>query len=89
MPKGVCVRWSIQETERSRGEEGSDLCKVVLINKTASCLGFIHIWWSLETNTFITALEEFLPTLENVSSLTLLPMFGEANAMGIVFEEED
>lgn len=30
-----------------------------------------------------------MPTLEDIARLTMLPMFGEANDMGIVLEEED
>lgn len=29
------------------------------------------------------------PSLEDVASLTMLPMFGEANAVGIILEEDD
>lgn len=44
--------------------------------------------WSSETHTSIAA-KELTSTLEDVSRLTLLPIFREANAMWIVLEEED
>lgn len=45
--------------------------------------------WSSETHTFIVTWGEFPPTLEEVSRLTLLPVLGETNSIGIVLEEVD
>lgn len=38
---------------------------------------------------FVVVWGEFTPALEDVSLLTLLPLFAEGNAMGIVLGEED
>lgn len=45
--------------------------------------------WSLETDSSIASWGEFTPTLEDVSRIGLLPLFGKVNSMWIVLEEEN
>lgn len=43
----------------------------------------------MESHKFLATWGEFIPTLEDVASLTMLPLFGEMNAIGIVLKEGD
>lgn len=43
----------------------------------------------METHTVIPALGEFKLTLEDVMSLTALPLYRETNDMGVIFGGED
>lgn len=43
----------------------------------------------MESDTFIASRGEFRPTLDDVVSLTMLPIYGERNSMGAVLKGVD
>lgn len=58
-----------------------NLSKKLPINRSPMDLEFLISRWSTESHTFVTAWGEFCPTLEDVTVLTSLPVFGESMAI--------
>lgn len=55
--------------------------KLLLLTRHHHDLEFLVPSWSCESHSFVVACWEFTPTFKDVARLTMLPMFGEANAM--------
>lgn len=87
MPNGVGILGGFEEVELGWWEEGNNLHEVGLADKTTLRL---ETWCPVKAlNCTLSLLPgELTPTLEDVAWLTLLPLFGEANATVTLFEGE-
>lgn len=61
----------------------------IAIERNPVDLEFLMPQWSTKTHTFLTSWGEFSPSTEDVAMLILLPLFGEAHAIGVALSEED
>lgn len=59
-----------------------DCSRLLLMTRHHQDLEFLISHWGVERHTFVAALGEFWPMLEDVMNLTTLPPYGETNAIG-------
>lgn len=83
------VPGSHQENEQTGVKKAVTCSKLLFLVRHHWDLELLVSRWSTESYTFVTVWGKFTLTLEDVASLTMLPLFGEANAMGIILEEND
>lgn len=78
----------LKEIGPGGGEEGFVLFSPVDNHASQLRFEFPLPRWSTETHTFITIWGMFTPILENAVRLTMFPVFGERNAVGVVLKRE-
>lgn len=68
--------------------EALNLASAISTNQKHSNLEFLISKWSAESHTVVAAYGEFAPLLEEVSALTMLPLFGYTHSMGVVIDKK-
>lgn len=71
------------------GEDNIVFFKVATVTRHHQDHELIVSRWSYESHTFVAAWGKFTHILKDVTILTILPMYGEANAVGVILEDDD
>lgn len=64
------------------------LLDVAILNEAPLGPGVLLLMWTIESHTFAATWESSPLPLEDVERLTMLPLYGSVNALGIVLEED-
>lgn len=63
------------------------MLEVAVVNKAPLGLELLVWRWSCDSHTFVTTSGKFTHTLEDVVRITMMPLCGKVNVVGIVMEE--
>lgn len=72
-----------------RGKKGLVCWRIHSITRFHEDLELLVSRWSVESHTFVAAWGKLGLTLEEVLNLMALPLYKEANAMGLILEGEE